>query len=64
MVPMVPRTFAEVGMEVWGGIFGGYSFFLFCLFIWAGEGVWEWEIGGCVQVGGFYAYCFDCVFGW
>ncbi len=25
MVPIVPRTFAEVGMEVWAGIF----FFLF-----------------------------------
>ena len=25
MVPMVPRTFADVGMEVWGGIFEGIS---------------------------------------
>lgn len=27
MVPIVPRMFAEVGMDVWGGISGGRGFF-------------------------------------
>ena len=45
MVPMVPRTFAAVGMDVWGSIFGGFwgfSFFFFdYLFV---RGVWEWAV--------------------